>query len=116
MIKRRQICPSVQLDKYSPIHHMLPCKSFSTYIAPFCYTSTSSEEIYELWREVYCNYMAGLHTVSSSSTEGILGLCILFEELLYTSEKKILEKFESLNIQPLRIVFPWIFYCMIGYI
>lgn len=25
-------------------------------------------------------------------------------------------KFEQLNIQPLRIVFPWIFYSFIGYI
>ena len=25
-------------------------------------------------------------------------------------------KFEELQIQPLKIVFPWIFYCFIGYV
>lgn len=42
MLKIRQLSPNTELDKYSPIHHVLPCKSFSTYMAPFCYTSQSA--------------------------------------------------------------------------
>jgi hypothetical protein len=43
MVKIRQLSTETHLDKYSPIHHIIPCKSFSTYMAPFCYTSLSSE-------------------------------------------------------------------------
>jgi hypothetical protein len=47
MVKIRQLSPSdIKLDKFAPIHCNLPSKSFANYIAPFCYTSTSSEEIY----------------------------------------------------------------------
>jgi hypothetical protein len=48
MVKIKQLSPNEaqQLDKYAPIHSTLPCKSFSIYIAPFCYASTDSEEIY----------------------------------------------------------------------
>jgi hypothetical protein len=41
---------------------------------------------------------------------------VLFEEMLWTTERKIVQKLEELKIQPLRIVFPWIFYCFIGYV
>ncbi len=43
MVKIRQLSPNCHLDKYSPIHHILPCKNFSAYMAPFCYASLSSE-------------------------------------------------------------------------
>jgi len=86
MVKIRQLAPNCQLDKYSPIHHIIPCKSFSCYMAPFCYSSQSAEEIYELFREFYCNFFVNLHVISSS-IDGILsnfffsylGLCLLFE-------------------------------------
>lgn len=99
MVKIRQLSQNVQLDKYSPIHHIIPCKSFSTYMAPFCYANLSAEENYELFREIYCNYFINLHVISSSP-DGILGifftnqgLCVLFEELLHTTEKKLVTKF-----------------------
>jgi hypothetical protein len=42
MVKIKQVSPSeaLKLDRYAPIHSVLPCKSFSLYMAPFCYTST----------------------------------------------------------------------------
>lgn len=42
MVKIKQVSPveAQKLDKYAPIHNILPCKSFSVYMAPFCYTST----------------------------------------------------------------------------
>lgn len=43
MVRIRQLSPSdIKLDKFAPIHCNLPSKSFANYIAPFCYTSTSS--------------------------------------------------------------------------
>lgn len=95
MVKIKQLSPgdAQKLDKYAPIHNILPCKSFSIYMAPFCYTSTDVEDIYELFQQVYANYFILLHTVSSLP-DSILGLSILFEELLWSTEKKIVYKLE----------------------
>jgi hypothetical protein len=66
MVRTRQLSPSeTKLDKFAPIHGNLPSKSFANYIAPFCYTSTSPEEIYEVFRQIYANYFILLNTVSS---------------------------------------------------
>ena len=66
MVKIRQCSPiDIKADKFAPIHGNLPCKSFATYIAPFCYTSTNTEEIYQIFRQVYANYFILLNTVSS---------------------------------------------------
>ena len=48
MVKIKQVSPveAQKLDKYAPIHNILPCKSFSMYMAPFCYASTDVEDIY----------------------------------------------------------------------
>lgn len=93
MVRIRQLATheSQQLEKYAPIHGTLPCKSFSTYIAPFCYFSIDAEEIYDLFQQVYSNYFVLLNTVSSLP-DSILSLCVLFEELLYCTEKKIVQK------------------------
>jgi hypothetical protein len=66
MVKIRQSSPiDIKLDKFGPIHSNLPCRCFANYIAPFCYTSTSTEEVYQLFRQVYANYFILLNTVSS---------------------------------------------------
>lgn len=82
-----------KLDKYGPIHNIMPCKAFSIYMAPFCYTSTDVEDIYELFQQVYANYFVLLNTVSSLP-DSILSLIILFEDLLCSTEKKIVYKLE----------------------
>ena len=92
-IKQLSVPEAQKLDKYSPIHNIMPCKSFSTYMAPFCYTSTDVEEIYEVFQHVYANYFILLNTVSSLP-DSILSLIILFEDLLWSTEKKIVYKFE----------------------
>ena len=47
MLKVKQMNPlDIKLDKFAPIHGNLPSKCFANYIAPFCYTSTSVEEVY----------------------------------------------------------------------
>lgn len=62
-------------------------------MAPFCYTSTDVEDIYEVFQQVYANYFVHLNTISSLP-DSILCLCVLFEEILWTTEKKIVAKFE----------------------
>ena len=94
MVKIRQLnSPETKLDKYAPVHHNIPCKSFASYIAPFCYTGITSEELYELFRQIYANYFVLLNTVSSLP-DSILSLCMIFEELLWTTEPKIVAKME----------------------
>ena len=66
MLRVKQMSPSdTKLDKYAPIHGNLPSKCFANYIAPFCYTSTSVEEVYHLFRQIYANYLIMLNTISS---------------------------------------------------
>jgi hypothetical protein len=66
MVRIRQMSPiDTKLDKFAPIHGVLPSKSFANYIAPFCYCSNTVEEIYEVFREIYANYFILLNTVSS---------------------------------------------------
>ena len=77
MVKIRQSSPiETKYDKYAPIHGNLPSKCFANYIAPFCYTSTSTEETYQLFRHVFANYLCLLNTVSSIP-DSILGTLLL---------------------------------------
>lgn len=80
MVKIKPIAASEaqKLDKFAPIHNILPCKSFSIYMAPFCYSSTDVEDIYDIFQQIYANYFITLHTISSLP-DSILSLCILFE-------------------------------------
>jgi hypothetical protein len=51
MVKIRQMSPiDIKLDKFAPIHGNLPSRCFANYIAPFCFASTSPEEIYQIFR------------------------------------------------------------------
>lgn len=95
MVKIKQVSPSEaqKLDKYAPINNILPCKSFSVYMAPFCYFGNDVEDIYEVFQQVYANYFINLNVISSQP-DSILSLCILFEEMLFTTEKKIVQKLE----------------------
>ena len=73
MVKIRQCSPiETKLDKYAPIHSNLPSKCFANFIAPFCYCSTSTEEVYHIFRHIYANYLCLLNTVSSLP-DSILG-------------------------------------------
>jgi hypothetical protein len=83
MVKIRQSSPiETKFDKYAPIHGNLPSKCFANYIAPFCYTSTSTEETYQLFRHIYANYFCLLNTISSLP-DSILGINLLIQVFVY---------------------------------
>lgn len=87
---------------------ILPCKHFSKFVCPFCYISTSPEDIYFIFRAFYCKYLCQLHSLNSDP-QGIIGLCKLFEDLLQTYEPEVFYYLNQLGINPLKTAFPWIF-------
>ena len=94
---------------------VVPCKNFSLFVCPFWYISTNGEEMYYIFRAFYCKYLCQLHSLNSSP-QGIIGLWKLFEDLLQTYEPEVCYYLNSLGISPLKVAFPWIFYCFIGYL
>ena len=94
---------------------VLPCKHFPKFVCPFCYISVFPEEIYFIFRNFYWKYFCQLHSINSSP-QGIIGLCKLFEDLLQIYEPEVCYYLNQHGINPLKIAFPWIFYCFIGYL
>ena len=94
---------------------VVPCRHFAKFICPFCYISNTTEEVYYIFRGFYCKYFCQLHSINSKS-QGIIGLCKLFEDLLQIYEPEVCYHLNQLGINPLKIAFPWIFYCFVGYL
>ena len=98
-----------------PPSGIVPCLSFSSYFANFCYISDKNEEAYFIFRAFYCKYFCHLHTISSDS-QSIISLCKFFEDLLQMYEPEVCYHLNQLGISPLKIAFPWIYYCFGGYL
>ena len=98
-----------------PPNGVLPCLKFTAYFAPFSYISDKKEECYFIFRAFYCKYFCYLHTLSSHN-QSIISLCKLFEDLLQMFEPEVCYHLNQLGISPLKIAFPWIFYCFVGYL
>jgi hypothetical protein len=92
---------------------VIPVQHFSSYFAPFCYISDQKEEIYFIVRAFYCKYLCHLQTISSHP-QGIISMCKLFEDLLQTYEPEVCYHLNLLNINPLKTVFPWIYYAFVN--
>lgn len=96
-----------------PACGVIPCQHFSQYFAPFSYISDQKEEIYFIFRAFYAKYLCHLQTLSSHP-KGIISLCKLFEDLLQTYEPEVCYHLNTLGIQPLNTVFPWLYYAFVG--
>lgn len=94
---------------------VLPCRSFSLLVAPFTYLSEQIEECYFIFRSFYCRYFCFVHSLNSDYN-GIISLCRLFEDLLQTFESELVYSLDQIGISPIKIAFPWIFYCFVGII
>ena len=92
---------------------VLPVQRFSWYMAPFCYISDSKEECYFIFRSMYCKYFCNLQTISSSS-QSIVSLAKLFEDLLQMYEPEVCYHMNTLGIQPLKTAFPWLYFAFVG--
>ncbi|XP_014787246.1 TBC1 domain family member 19 [Octopus bimaculoides] len=90
-----------------PPSGVIPFHGFSMYVVPFCYLYSEPEQLYFIFREMYSRFFFRLHCISSHE-EGILSICLLFEQLLQTLEPEVFFHLKLHGIQPLRIAFKWI--------
>lgn len=96
-----------------PPSGVIPGQSFTMMLAPFAYISDVKEEVYFIFRAFYCKYFCHLHSISSHP-QGIISLCKLFEDLLQMYEPEVCYHLNLLNINPLKIVFNWLYFCYVG--
>eukprot|EP00826_Nyctotherus_ovalis_P010012 TRINITY_DN12656_c0_g1_i11.p1 TRINITY_DN12656_c0_g1~~TRINITY_DN12656_c0_g1_i11.p1 ORF type:complete len:409 (+),score=127.26 TRINITY_DN12656_c0_g1_i11:119-1345(+) len=107
-------------DKGKSVGHfppagVLPCSSFARYIGPFTYIIDKTMELYYVFRGLYIRHLCYLHSISSSS-QGIIALVRLFEDLLQIYEPEVWFHMQQIGVSPLKVAFPWIFYAFSGYL
>ncbi|XKL66363.1 hypothetical protein PGB90_009783 [Kerria lacca] len=83
--------------------------------APLCYIFNDPVQLYFSMKSLYLRFWFRLHEMNSHE-QGMLSLCILFQELLEYHEPQLYFHFLSINIQPIRIVFKWLMRCFSGYL
>jgi len=92
---------------------VIPCQHFSRLAAPFTYICDRPEESYLIFRNFYCKYLCYLHSLTSQD-KGIISLCRLFENTLQAYDPDLVFHLTQLEINPLKIAFPWLFYSFVG--
>ena len=98
-----------------PLCGVIPFKHFSSYGAAFTYVSERVEECYFIFRNFYCRYLSYLHSITSNE-RGIISLLRLFEDVLQAFDPDLVYHLSQLKISPLKLAFPWIVYCFVGYL
>jgi len=92
-----------------PPCHVIPFHQCTLLCAPLCFLYQEQKNAYFLFRKIFCKYLCKLHIISSKENT-ILYLCKLFEGLLsYLYPNLFLHCVNKIGVQPLTIVFPWIF-------
>uniref|UniRef100_A0A8K9V0K5 TBC1 domain family, member 19 n=1 Tax=Oncorhynchus mykiss TaxID=8022 RepID=A0A8K9V0K5_ONCMY len=84
-------------------------------MAPLCFLYNEPSKLYSVFREMYVRYFFRLHSVSSS-TSGIVSLCLQFERLLQTHLPQLFYHLREIGAQPLRIAFKWMVRAFSGYL
>lgn len=67
--------------------------------APLCYIFNDPVQLYFSMKSLYLRFWFRLHEMNSHE-QGMLSLCILFQELLEYHEPQLYFHFLSINIQP----------------
>lgn len=98
-----------------PPNGIIPFHGFSMYASPLGFVCAKAPELYFLFRQIYTRYFFRLHTMSSHP-QGILSLCLLFENLLQTHEPALFYHLKEVGAHPLRLAFNWIIYAFAGYL
>ncbi|CAH3029161.1 unnamed protein product [Porites evermanni] len=98
-----------------PPNGIIPFHGFSLYASPLGYICADAPQLYFLFRQIYTKYFFRLHTMSSHP-QGILSLCVLFENLLQTHEPALFYHLKEVGAHPLRLAFNWIIYAFAGYL
>ncbi|XP_066576084.1 TBC1 domain family member 19 isoform X2 [Amia ocellicauda] len=98
-----------------PPNGVIPFHGFSMYVAPLCFLYNEPSKLYSVFREMYVRYFFRLHSISSSSS-GIVSLCLHFETLLQTHLPQLFYHLREIGAQPLRIAFKWMVRAFSGYL
>uniref|UniRef100_A0AAQ4RDY6 TBC1 domain family, member 19 n=1 Tax=Gasterosteus aculeatus aculeatus TaxID=481459 RepID=A0AAQ4RDY6_GASAC len=98
-----------------PPNGVIPFHGFSMYVAPLCFLYNEPSKLYSVFREMYIRYFFRLHSISSSSS-GVVSLCLQFERLLQTHLPQLFYHLRQIGAQPLRIAFKWMVRAFSGYL
>ncbi|KAM3850505.1 TBC1 domain family member 19 [Diretmus argenteus] len=98
-----------------PPNGVVPFHGFSMYVAPLCFLYNEPSKLYSVFREMYVRYFFRLHSISSSSS-GIVSLCLQFERLLLSHLPQLFYHLRQIGAQPLRIAFKWMVRAFSGYL
>lgn len=93
----------------------VPCPGFANYLAPICYLHLEVHLMYALFVRVYQRFLCPLHSLSCHHS-GLLRLCVVFETLLQERSPSLVLHLRAHNMEPLHLVFKWIFYAFAGYL
>lgn len=98
-----------------PPNGVIPFHGFSMYVTPLCYLYAEPIRLYFTFREMYTRYFQRLHTISSHP-QGIVSLCLIFENTLQSIHPKLFHHLVDIGLQPLRIAFKWLVRAFSGYL
>lgn len=98
-----------------PPNGFIPFHGFSLYAAPLGFVCSHAPQLYYLFKQIYTRYFFRLHTMSSHP-QGILSLCVLFENLLQAHEPALFYHLKEVGAHPLRLAFNWLIYAFAGYL
>ncbi|XP_068719603.1 TBC1 domain family member 19-like isoform X1 [Montipora capricornis] len=98
-----------------PPNGFIPFHGFSLYAAPLGFVCAEAPQLYYLFKQIYTRYFFRLHTMSSHP-QGMLSLCVLFENLLQTHEPALFYHLKEVGAHPLRLAFNWLIYAFAGYL
>jgi hypothetical protein len=96
-------------------HEFIPIKGFSMLAAPLCYIYQQVEKLYKIFKILYTRYFHMLHSMSSND-KNIIGLCCLFESLMFSKNPELFQYIILLGSHPLKLAFPWITSAFAGYL
>ncbi|KAJ9444733.1 hypothetical protein DIPPA_25431 [Diplonema papillatum] len=102
------------LEAYPP-SGIVPHAGIADLCAPLCFVFTGLSEVYFVFRCFYCRYWLQLQTLASKG-ENIQTLCKLFERLVQAYNPEVAFHCVSVGLNPLEVVFPWIFTAFSGYL
>ena len=93
----------------------VPCPGFANYLAPICYLHLEVHLVYAIFVRMYQQFLSPLHSLSCDHN-GLLRLCVVFETLLQERSPSLVLHLRAHNLEPLQLVFKWIFYAFAGYL
>ena len=82
-----------------PPNGIIPFYGFSMLVAPICFVFEDPIQLYFIFRQFYTKYFFNLHHISSSS-QTIVGLCVLFENLFRQTSPELWFHLQDIQVQP----------------